>query len=121
MYGHNFRYEEGMYMGPGAKGAIGANVAGFGLSVMNSLPRFKPVRQLMQRFLPKPGEGPSPELVENGFFEVEIMAKGASPGEDIRASIKGKRDPGYGAKAWIRVGQREGYRSGGVATCPAYS
>ena len=99
MYGHNFRYEEGMYMGPGAKGAISANFAGFGLRAMNTLPRFKPVRRLMQKMLPKPGEGPSPELVENGFFEIELWAKGASPSEDLRASVKGKRDPGYGATA----------------------
>ena len=99
MYGHNFRYDEGMYMGPGAKGAVSANIAGMGLSAMNKLPRFKPVRQLMQRLLPKPGEGPSPELVENGFFNIEIFAKGSTPAEDLRASIKGKRDPGYGATA----------------------
>ena len=53
----------------------------------------------MQRFLPKPGEGPSPELVENGFFNIEIFAKGSTPAEDLRASVKGKRDPGYGATA----------------------
>ncbi|NKB99181.1 MAG: saccharopine dehydrogenase [Pseudomonadales bacterium] len=99
MYGHDFRYDEGMFMGQGPKGAISANAAGMGIAAMNRLPRFRPVRELMQRFLPKPGEGPTPEQVENGHFEIELMAKGPTPADDLRVDVKGQQDPGYGATA----------------------
>ncbi len=98
-YGHDFRYEEGMYIGQGAKGAVAANALALGMAAMNRLPRIRPIRRAMQKVLPKPGEGPTPEQVENGFFEVELMAKGPTPADDIRVSVKGRQDPGYGATA----------------------
>lgn len=99
MYGHDFRYEEGMYVGQGAKGALTANAFAMGMAAMNRLPRIRPIRQAMQKILPKPGEGPTPDEVENGFFEVELMAKGRTPAEDLRVCVKGQQDPGYGATA----------------------
>ena len=45
---------------------------------------------------PKPGEGPSREERENGFYDVVFLGVGAK-GERMLASVKGDRDPGYGS------------------------
>ena len=45
--------------------------------------------------LPKPGEGPSREERENGFFDLLLVGKGG--GAEVRARVRGDRDPGYGA------------------------
>jgi short subunit dehydrogenase-like uncharacterized protein len=45
---------------------------------------------------PKPGEGPSKEERENGLYDLLYVAVGAD-GRQVRASVKGDRDPGYGS------------------------
>lgn len=45
---------------------------------------------------PKPGEGPTKEERETGFFDVLFV--GVAPdGRQVRVSVKGDRDPGYGS------------------------
>ena len=45
---------------------------------------------------PKPGEGPTPEERENGYYDVLLIGETAS-GETLRYAVKGKYDPGYGS------------------------
>ena len=45
---------------------------------------------------PKPGEGPSLEARENGFYDILFVGIGAD-GRKVRVSVKGDRDPGYGS------------------------
>ncbi|MFO0018464.1 MAG: saccharopine dehydrogenase family protein [Alphaproteobacteria bacterium] len=45
---------------------------------------------------PKPGEGPSLEERENGFYDILFVGIGAD-GRKVRVSVKGDRDPGYGS------------------------
>jgi len=44
----------------------------------------------------KPGEGPSKEERENGLYDLLYVAL-APDGKQVRASVKGDRDPGYGS------------------------
>jgi short subunit dehydrogenase-like uncharacterized protein len=45
---------------------------------------------------PKPGEGPTPDERAAGFFD--ILFVGVAPdGRQVRVSVKGDRDPGYGS------------------------
>ena len=45
---------------------------------------------------PKPGEGPSREERETGYYD--LLFVGAGPhGERIDVCVKGDRDPGYGS------------------------
>ncbi len=44
----------------------------------------------------KPGEGPSKEDRETGFYDVLFVGE-YPDGREIRASVKGDRDPGYGS------------------------
>ena len=97
-YGQDFRYSEAMLMGNGPGGYMkAATVAGVS-GVMMLAAAFSPTRSLMQRVVPKPGEGPSPEMVKNGYFNIELFGKSHSDStKKIRVTVTGKGDPGYGA------------------------
>lgn len=45
---------------------------------------------------PKPGEGPTPEEREAGFFDILFVGL-AADGRRVRVSVKGDKDPGYGS------------------------
>jgi short subunit dehydrogenase-like uncharacterized protein len=45
---------------------------------------------------PKPGEGPSKEERESGSYDLLFVAL-APDGRQVRAAVKGDRDPGYGS------------------------
>ncbi|MDH5698666.1 MAG: saccharopine dehydrogenase, partial [Nitrospirota bacterium] len=53
-----------------------------------------PTRWLLKKFvLPKPGQGPSQRVRENGFFDLILVGK-LGEGNVMRARIKGVGDPG---------------------------
>jgi short subunit dehydrogenase-like uncharacterized protein len=45
---------------------------------------------------PKPGEGPSKQEREDGFYDIVFLGL-AEDGRTVRVSVKGDRDPGYGS------------------------
>jgi short subunit dehydrogenase-like uncharacterized protein len=49
---------------------------------------------------PRPGEGPSAEEREAGFYDLVFIAIGAD-GRQVKVSVKGDRDPGYGSTSKI--------------------
>lgn len=99
-YGPDFRYEEGMAVGDGIQGRLTAHGTSMGMSAFGALPRFAGPRKLLQKMLPKPGEGPTPEAREAGFFNIEMLAKHPSnPANNLRLWVRGDQDPGYGATA----------------------
>ncbi len=99
-YGEDFRYSEGTLTQDGFAGQFGAAALGFGTASMNAMAAFEPTRRLLQMMAPKPGEGPSEATIESGFFEIELVAKHPTDASlDLRASVKGDKDPGYGSTA----------------------
>jgi short subunit dehydrogenase-like uncharacterized protein len=56
----------------------------------------RPARAALERLLPKPGEGPSPEAQRKGFFDLRFFGTTAD-GRQIRTKVTGDRDPGYGS------------------------
>ncbi|TVQ42911.1 MAG: saccharopine dehydrogenase [Wenzhouxiangella sp.] len=98
-WGSDFHYDEAMMTGRGFGGrrrAWGWSLALGGFAVGASL---KPTRRLMaSRILPKPGEGPSAEQREKGFFRLLFDGRTAD-GKRLRARVTGDRDPGYGSTA----------------------
>ena len=99
-YGKDFRYDEGTLISKGSGGFIEANIAAIGMKASNGLSGFKPTRQLLQKFLPKPGEGPSEETIQTGFFTIELIAKHPYESEkNLKAIVTGDQDPGYGSTA----------------------
>ena len=100
IYGDNFEYNEGSITGKGPKGLIGATTSGVVTGGMAGMAAFSPTRSILKSFLPKPGEGPSEETMENGFFEIELL--GIHPTDrdkDMRVWIHGDKDPGYKSTA----------------------
>jgi len=102
-YGRRFRYTEVMGVGPMPvapvlAAAVSAGVIGLGLGMA-----FPPARLVLDRVLPKPGEGPSEQARENGHFHTQTHARTAD-GRHLVATVAAKGDPGYAATA-VMLGQ----------------
>jgi short subunit dehydrogenase-like uncharacterized protein len=82
-YGTDFRYDEMMVTGPGEKGRAVAEVVAS-------------VNPLVGEGAPKPGEGPSREIREAGYFDILFIGT-TDDGLEIRAAVTGDMDPGYGS------------------------
>ena len=84
-------------MGPGAGGRFKSALmtAGLGLFMLASSIRFTR-RYIVQKLLPKPGEGPNQQERENGYFNLLLLGK-LPDGQLMRVRVKGDRDPGYGS------------------------
>jgi short subunit dehydrogenase-like uncharacterized protein len=96
-YGKAFRYSEAVMAGPGAAGwlramAITAGLGAFMLANASRLGR----SWLVDPLLPGPGEGPSRDKREEGFFVLQLFGTTRS-GKLLVASVRGDRDPGYGS------------------------
>jgi short subunit dehydrogenase-like uncharacterized protein len=101
-YGRGFRYEESASTGAGAKGLLGAAIVTVAMGVMIPALVFGPTRKLIERKLPKPGEGPSREAREAGFFVARLIGDGVdADGQplQLRGRVAGVNDPGYGETA----------------------
>ena len=83
-YGEDFRYDEMVLTSPGDAGKAAASALA---DMMKNPFGAKP---------PKPGEGPTPEERENGFYDVLFIAE-MPDGETLHYAVKGKYDPGYGS------------------------
>ncbi len=81
-YGDDFIYDEMMLTGSGEKGEAMAKMVAEDKSMAND-----PM---------KPGEGPSKESRETGFYDVLFVGSNNN-GDTLMASVKGDKDPGYGS------------------------
>ncbi len=98
-WGDDFTYDESMSMGEGPAGLAKAAALTGGLGAFMGAAAIGPTRNLLSRFvLPKPGEGPSPEAQERGYFKLRFDGTTAS-GDTITTEVTGDRDPGYGSTA----------------------
>jgi short subunit dehydrogenase-like uncharacterized protein len=84
-YGRDFVYDEMMLTGSGEQGEANARRI---VAAVNA--------EKMGSGVPKPGEGPSREERENGSYDLLFVAL-APDGRQVRASVKGDRDAGYGS------------------------
>ncbi|MEM9256646.1 MAG: saccharopine dehydrogenase NADP-binding domain-containing protein [Pseudomonadota bacterium] len=106
-YGEDFVYDEMMLLGsddPAAEPG-GAEAMSFDMTL-------------------QPGDGPSQEEREAGFYNVAFIAQGGD-GESLTATVTGDMDPGYGstskiiAEAAICLIEQPGQPSGVLTTAPA--
>ena len=96
-YGRDFRYREATITGSGAGGWCKSALltAGLGTFMLASSVAFTR-KTIVPRLVPKPGEGPTAQQRENGFFNLQLIGK-LPDGKLLRLRIKGDRDPGYGS------------------------
>jgi short subunit dehydrogenase-like uncharacterized protein len=66
LYGNDFQYNEGTLSGKGAAGFLGATGVGVGSGIFVGAASMSFTRGLLQKFLPKPGEGPSDDVINKG-------------------------------------------------------
>jgi short subunit dehydrogenase-like uncharacterized protein len=83
-YGEGFVYDEMMLTGPGEQGEAVARA----ITAANA--------SMGAEGGPKPGEGPSKAEREAGFYDVLFVGLTAD-GRQVRASVAGDKDPGYGS------------------------
>ena len=81
-YGEDFVYDEMFATGPGDNGEQFANM------IAND--------KSMAENPPKPGEGPSKEERESGFYDAMFTGL-AADGARLTAGVSGDKDPGYGS------------------------
>ncbi|MEZ5210311.1 MULTISPECIES: saccharopine dehydrogenase family protein [unclassified Gordonia (in: high G+C Gram-positive bacteria)] len=98
-YGPGFRYQETMNVGrlpvlsTLTAGAVAVGT-GIGLAALS----FRPTRAVLDRVLPKPGEGPSERAREAGHFTTQTFTR-TSDGRRFRSQMRAEGDPGYKATA----------------------
>jgi short subunit dehydrogenase-like uncharacterized protein len=84
-YGKDFVYDEMVLTGSGEQGEANARRL---IAAVNA--------ERMSGGGLKPGDGPSKEERENGFYD--LLFVGIAPnGKQVRVAVKGDRDPGYGS------------------------
>ncbi len=82
-YGEDFVYDEMMLTGPGEAGKAAAEA-------------LAKVDMIGGDDAPSPGEGPSPEEREAGFYDILFYGI-AADGRVIKVGVTGDKDPGYGS------------------------
>jgi short subunit dehydrogenase-like uncharacterized protein len=98
-YGAEFRYEEAVVTGEGAKGKRTARAATWGMNALMVGLAVAPLRWLLETVvLPKPGEGPSEKAQLAGSFDLVFLGSTAK-GDTMGCRVTGDRDPGYGSTA----------------------
>jgi short subunit dehydrogenase-like uncharacterized protein len=96
--GSIFTYSEAMMMGKGTAGRIKALQFAAGLGGFAVAASVAPSRWMLEKFLPKPGEGPDRKAQEMGFFDLRFYGLTAT-NQELRVKVTGDRDPGYGSTA----------------------
>lgn len=122
-YGKDFRYAEVMGLGEGPAGfarsagltaGLGAFVA---IAAAGSLGR-----DVLSKVLPKPGEGPSREQRETGYFRLRIFGWAGGERPAAVCHVWGTNDPGYGetakmlSEAGLLLAETRDASKGGVLT-----
>lgn len=96
-YGRDFRYREATSTGNGFGGWLKAATMTAGLSAFMFACSSDFLRtHLVGRMVPAPGQGPTREQRESGFFDLRLFGRTAK-GDRLRVRVTGDRDPGYGS------------------------
>jgi short subunit dehydrogenase-like uncharacterized protein len=88
-YGPDFTYQEHAFH----KNWLSA-AKSLVLTALSVLILLSPLKRLVKPFLPKPGEGPSESVQENGWFDCKFIVE-AEDGTKSVFNMNGKGDPGY--------------------------
>lgn len=96
-YGADFNYDEAV-LAPKGQGAIKSKLVAAAMGLGTAAIAFKPSRALIKGKLPAPGEGPSKQQREEGYYDIYLY--GIHPhdrSKDMIARVTGDMDPGYGS------------------------
>tara|TARA_B100000941_G_scaffold157198_1_gene111537 strand:+ start:928 stop:2115 length:1188 start_codon:yes stop_codon:yes gene_type:complete len=88
-YGANFTYQEHAFHKSWWRAFKSLIVTGISVLILMS-----PFKKAVKPFLPKPGEGPSEDIQENGWFDCKYLVE-AEDGQKSVFNMHAKGDPGY--------------------------
>lgn len=121
VYGKDFSYSEAMMSGDGFSGKMKAYQNALILGTIFGAKPDTFLRKMIDKFLPKPGEGPSKEERESGFYKFHFYTT-LENGSKAFGVVTGDKDPGYGstskmlAEAAICLAKDDLPKGGGVLT-----
>ncbi|KAA3656398.1 MAG: saccharopine dehydrogenase, partial [Chloroflexi bacterium] len=99
----DYRFHEATQFPKGLRGRLMSTGFSLGFGTGMGMMAIPPARKLIQKYLlPSPGEGPSKEVRDNGYFRSVLLGKIPQPnGAEtwIRGKTAGTSDPGYGETA----------------------
>ncbi|MEF8826828.1 MAG: saccharopine dehydrogenase NADP-binding domain-containing protein [Halapricum sp.] len=101
-WGREFECTEVIPTGRGLGGLVRAGAVSTGLKAATAGMAFAPTRNGLRRFVfPEPGEGPTREQTENGYFTIRVLGRGiAGDGPFVvESEVSADWDPGYGGTA----------------------
>jgi short subunit dehydrogenase-like uncharacterized protein len=97
-YGRTFRYREVMSVGASALSPALATLTKVGLGALVAGLSLPPTRFVLDRVLPKPGDGPDEKTRKAGHFTMDIFTT-TTTGARYKSRFRAKGDPGYAATA----------------------
>lgn len=97
-YGPDFSYREVVDTGSGPLGAVAAAGMAVGFGALAGGLAWSPSRSVLDRLLPKPGEGPSEQARARGRFVLEVEAETTTSAR-YRTRFAAPYDPGYNGTA----------------------
>jgi short subunit dehydrogenase-like uncharacterized protein len=101
-YGRELDYTEVTDVGSGPAGRVAGALMALGLGAVVGGMSWAPTRAVLDRVLPKPGQGPSEKQRAQGRFRMEISAT-TTTGARYRTTVAAQQDPGYGGTAIMLV------------------
>lgn len=94
-YGQLMQYREVVATGRGPAGFARAGAIALGTGAFVGAMLFPPTRVVLDRVLPSPGSGPSPDAIEQGRFVIDVDVYPVE-GQPVRTRLSAPYDPGYG-------------------------
>ncbi len=95
-YGEAFRYGEASRLGRDWRGRLRAHGMRAGMGLFYRLAAAPAARAALERWvLPAPGEGPSRQTRENGYFRLTLLGL-VDGAVRVKGRVVGQQDPGYG-------------------------
>ncbi|MBD1865359.1 MULTISPECIES: trans-acting enoyl reductase family protein [Trichocoleus] len=91
-YGPDFTYQEYLKFDEPLSWLKATSVTA-GLALFTGITQQPPLRSLLQPLLPQPGDGPSEQTMNEGWFSCELVGT-ATNGRQVRGLIRDQGDPG---------------------------
>ncbi len=97
-YGRTFRYREVVDFGTGPQASVMAGGMTAAMLALFAAMSFEPTRSVLDRVLPRPGEGPDEQRRAGGRFRM-IITTTTTTGATYRTTVGADKDPGYDGTA----------------------
>jgi short subunit dehydrogenase-like uncharacterized protein len=95
-YGKEFKYSESAMTGKGIPNRMKATAAAASMAMLMLAKPGSLLKKVVDKKTPKPGEGPSKEERENGFYNLRYYTR-LYDDTMVVGKVTGDKDPGYGS------------------------